>query len=683
VVSEEVADAWAAKTHFCALGNPQRTGVLAEGSGEVIGAKLCWQADDKDNESWAVADGSSVFIAGDDEGLECLRLTDGQVTWRWSREADDLLAGSAIVVDDKIYCSGADGFVYQLRNNGRMTWSRSVSSGIETSMLYDQGRLYVASRDGSVCALDAQRGDLIWEVHTENPIESPLSMAGALLYAVSYEGHVTAFDSYDGAVMWTYQHEDEWDCHPVTDGGLLFLSHVESVEALDARTGERVWAFSPEDYLPESLSVSGPHVFVACDRGYVTALSRDTGKVLWMEQCYDEEHACPPVIVGSTVLACSDEGHLAAFDCFTGENAVLLKLSEELDHPPTLSYAQGVYWLICTGMCGEMYGIQLDVTGSLRPPAPFDPENVRPIVPVPIEEPAEPTEPATELADSASVQTEMVPAEVEEEIPYATPLDEPSVPVDQLTPQPLPAIEWQLFRADALQWTFDAMGSLSSPCDISGNTAFFGNDNGLFFAVDLRTGTEVWRYDVGSAISSPPSLEQSLVVFGAFDSQMYALHVETGECLWTHSTGQPVVSRPVMHKGLVLYGSSGLCALERDTGVLCWRMASDGDMVTAPAIAMELAIFGSDDCHVYAVNVETGKSVWRFATQGKVRATPAVCDDTVFVASTDKKVYALDILTGEYKWSCEVENPVVASLRVWESMIILGDTEGYIYALNA
>ena len=67
---------------------------------------------------------------------------------------------------------------------------------------------------------------------------------------------------------------------------------------------------------------------------------------------------------------------------------------------------------------------------------------------------------------------------------------------------------------------------------------------------------------------------------------------------------------------------------EVDPSVL-WRFATDGPVLSSPAVIDGRAYFGSDDGFLYAVDINTGAEAWRFRTGGAVRSSPAVADVVV------------------------------------------------------
>ena len=81
-----------------------------------------------------------------------------------------------------------------------------------------------------------------------------------------------------------------------------------------------------------------------------------------------------------------------------------------------------------------------------------------------------------------------------------------------------------------------------------------------------------------------------------------------------------------MAAGVVYIGSENgyLYALDGRTGRQRWRLETDGDIVSSPAVAAGVVYVGSDDSQVYAVDAQTGRQRWHFLTGDQVVSSPAV-----------------------------------------------------------
>ena len=55
------------------------------------------------------------------------------------------------------------------------------------------------------------------------------------------------------------------------------------------------------------------------------------------------------------------------------------------------------------------------------------------------------------------------------------------------------------------------------------NTAYFGSDDSIFYAIDIITGMEKWKFKAGSYIWSSPAVNDGIVHFDSWDGYLYAV----------------------------------------------------------------------------------------------------------------------------------------------------------------
>ncbi len=127
---------------------------------------------------------------------------------------------------------------------------------------------------------------------------------------------------------------------PVVVNGVMYVTAVNEVQALDARTGRSLWKFSrpqtpglvptgdPANGINRGVAVLGDRVFLQTDHAHLLALNRQTGELLWDTEMADyHEHygaTGAPLVVNDLVVAgvsAGDEGvrgFLDAYNATTG-----------------------------------------------------------------------------------------------------------------------------------------------------------------------------------------------------------------------------------------------------------------------------------------------------------------------------------------------------------------------------
>ena len=120
----------------------------------------------------------------------------------------------------------------------------------------------------------------------------------------------------------------------------------------------------------------------------------------------------------------------------------------------------------------------------------------------------------------------------------------------------------------------------------------------------------------------------------------------------------PVWSSPIVENGVALVGSldHNVYAVNIDDGSEKWRFRSGGAVTSGIAVAEGRVVFGSFDSTLYALDVETGNLVWRFdGASSWYWSAPLILNDVVYAPSLDGALYAIDINTGDLTWVYDSE----------------------------
>ncbi len=178
---------------------------------------------------------------------------------------------------------------------------------------------------------------------------------------------------------------------------------------------------------------------------------------------------------------------------------------------------------------------------------------------------------------------------------------------------------------------------------------------------------------------------------------------------WKFRTNGQVYSSPAVVDGLAIVGSTdgNLYAIDAGSGTAKWKFQTKARITSSPAVDAGVAYFESYDSNFYAVDVATGALKWKFATNGEKRfsaphmhgmlpasepvpdpfdfylSSPAVANGAVYFGSGDGNIYALDASTGSLKWKFQTADVVHASPAVSDGLVFVGSWDTYFYALDA
>ncbi|MEN1681743.1 MAG: PQQ-binding-like beta-propeller repeat protein [Planctomycetota bacterium] len=137
--------------------------------------------------------------------------------------------------------------------------------------------------------------------------------------------------------------------------------------------------------------------------------------------------------------------------------------------------------------------------------------------------------------------------------------------------------------------------------------AYFGNEGGVFFAVDTTNAAEpnvVWRFQDprrGQGIRTAATVGKAVVVYGSNGKAVYGVNRETGEAAWTKPTRSRVESSPVIAGGAAVAATTRgrLMLLGLEDGEVIWEYDAGGGFPAAPAVVAGKLLIANSDGTLY------------------------------------------------------------------------------------
>ena len=222
----------------------------------------------------------------------------------------------------------------------RQIWETRVGSGagdqfIRLAPALADGRIYAASHDGTVVALDALGGQRRWQADTKLPITGGVGLSDNELVLVGTDkGQVVALRQADGQEAWRATVSSEVLAPPRAARGIVVVRTGDGkFTGLDARSGERRW-ISAHALPALSLRGNAPPVIVqnlvvaGLETGKLLVLSLDRGLPLTektiapprgrteIERLIDIDSE--PKAFGDTLYLVAYRGSVAAIDMRSG-----------------------------------------------------------------------------------------------------------------------------------------------------------------------------------------------------------------------------------------------------------------------------------------------------------------------------------------------------------------------------
>ncbi|MEQ8426822.1 MAG: outer membrane protein assembly factor BamB [Gammaproteobacteria bacterium] len=218
-------------------------------------------------------------------------------------------------------------------------WSTKAGSGTDelyiklTPALLD-GRVFIADTYGEVAALDASSGRRIWSKDVKLPITGGPGADFSMVLLGSSEGDVVSLMPDTGEELWRARVSSEILASPREGENVVVVRTIDGkLFALDATSGERLWVYDrtvPALTLRGTSTpiIVGDSVIAGFDGGRVTALDRDTGKLIWetrvavsrgrseLERMVDID--AEPVIYLDAMYIATFHSNVASLDLQTG-----------------------------------------------------------------------------------------------------------------------------------------------------------------------------------------------------------------------------------------------------------------------------------------------------------------------------------------------------------------------------
>ncbi len=243
------------------------------------------------------------------------------------------------------------------------------------------GKVYSASREGSVYAHDRESGKEIWHVDLRDDNKDGgffASKKSALLsggpvaginkvFVGSENGKIFALEAETGAISWQATVKGEVISAPALDSGSLVVNTVSGiVKSFNASNGEEQWKIEQDVPSLTLRGVSSPAiaaggVVVGSPNGSVTVYILETGQEGWsvdvgeatgsteLERVIDIDSK--PIIYGDKVYAISARGNLMAIDLRSGR--VLWKRQYSSHRQMTVSGNS----IFLTNISGHVYAV--------------------------------------------------------------------------------------------------------------------------------------------------------------------------------------------------------------------------------------------------------------------------------------------------------------------------------------
>ncbi|WP_051621733.1 outer membrane protein assembly factor BamB [Ruminobacter sp. RM87] len=221
-----------------------------------------------------------------------------------------LISGMALAVSVLLNGCSNDVDVYQPVSSPqvinsvatKVVWSRSVGSGVgnyftRLSPVVDEVKVYAASRNGDVYAMNKDDGSREWHLdlddEDENDDRRSTRLSGGLvlqygvLYVASENGYLYAIDAEEGTLKWKANVGQEVLATPAVGYDKVFVLTISGqMFAFNSDNGEKVWANGNDGNMislrgdSNPVAIADKVVIYGTANGKINIVSQETGVLI-------------------------------------------------------------------------------------------------------------------------------------------------------------------------------------------------------------------------------------------------------------------------------------------------------------------------------------------------------------------------------------------------------------------
>jgi outer membrane protein assembly factor BamB len=208
--------------------------------------------------SWfGVSAGDDVAYLAANEQLFALNLESGAELWAFpaapNREVGPFFSTPLVTADSVVVGGFGDGKLYAVaRNGGSQDWSVETDAAIVDGPVTIDGEIVVGNNDGVVYRVDweTQSKELLLQADSAIWATPLVDRAAGRLYIASMDHHLYALDLTTGEQVWVFEAGGALVGTPaISDGKLYFGDLSSTFYVIDAGTAGELWRVDTQGWV--------------------------------------------------------------------------------------------------------------------------------------------------------------------------------------------------------------------------------------------------------------------------------------------------------------------------------------------------------------------------------------------------------------------------------------------------
>lgn len=214
-----------------------------------------------------------------------------------------------------------------------------------------------------------------------------------------------------------------------------------------------------------------------------------------------------------------------------------------------------------------------------------------------------------------------------------------------------------------------------------------GSYDNRLHTFDAATGARVWAYETANYVNGIPAIGDGVALVGGCDERVHIVALSNGVGRAAVPAGSYVAASPAVRGNQAYVGhyQGEVLGLDIVRGSVLWRFRPESAppfYASVAATATRVLAASRQEGVVYALSRADGRLVWSHRAGGGIDSAPVVADDRVVIGSQDGRVSMLRFDTGEQVWSYLVGSPVSAPTAVVDGWIVAVAEDGGVSAFG-
>lgn len=268
---------------------------------------------------------SPVFSAGQlvigdyDGNVYALSADDGKELWKQSTGGE--ISGSAAFYQDKVVVACQDGKLYCFElATGKTVWTYSADDQIQCSPTIAGDLTFLGGCDAKLHIVDLKTGKSVGDgLPLEGPTGSTPAVRDVLAVLPTHGGAVFGFDWKARKELWRYddplQGQEYRSSAAIAGDAAIVSSQRKQVDALDLKTGKRIWRHTLKRFADASPVIAGNDVWIPSSDGRLSRLSLADGTLKWSYEIRGS-FVAGVAVTDNELLVSDDDGIVR---CFRGK----------------------------------------------------------------------------------------------------------------------------------------------------------------------------------------------------------------------------------------------------------------------------------------------------------------------------------------------------------------------------